>query len=169
AIGGMGGSGKSTLARALAHDEIVRKRFMDGVLWITLGQQATVLAALVDRLQALGDHEFQATTVEAASQRFGDLLKDKQLLLVLDDAWYARDVQPFLVGGTRCHVLLTTRRQEVADDVDAASYALGVMVTTQALVLLHKLIGREMAGAERKAASAVVRAVGNLPLALELV
>ena len=144
ALIGMGGSGKSTLARALAHDPALRAHFRDGVLWVTLGQDAALLPALVDRLQALGDHEFRATTVEAASQRLGDLLQDKTLLLIIDDAWSAADVAPFLSGGPDCHVLITTRRQEVADEAGAASFPLGVMDAPQAQQLLGALLDRPL-------------------------
>ena len=168
ALIGMGGSGKSTLARALAHDPTVRARFLDGVLWVTLGQEAAPLEALVDRLHALGDHDFRATTVEAATQRFGDVLQDKAMLLVLDDAWFVEDVGPFRCGGPGCHVLITTRRQEVADETGAESFALGVMDRDQALTMLAALLERPLAGEERDAAANAGDAVGYLPLALEL-
>ena len=43
---GVGGFGKTTLAQALAHERDVRDWFYDGMLWLTLGENATEQALL---------------------------------------------------------------------------------------------------------------------------
>lgn len=84
AIHGLGSVGKSTLANALAHDKDVQTHFCDGILWATLGQQPDILPLLSGWVQALGDYNFKATSVEATSSHLRTLLYDKVVLLVLE-------------------------------------------------------------------------------------
>ena len=51
---GQGGIGKSVLAAALARDEGMRRRFPDGVFWVTVGERPDVLAAQFELLARLG-------------------------------------------------------------------------------------------------------------------
>lgn len=74
AIHGLGGIGKTTLVTALAHDEDIQKRFSDGVLWATLGQEPDILARLISWVRDLGDNEFPAINVETTSARLRTLL-----------------------------------------------------------------------------------------------
>jgi len=168
AIHGMGGSGKTVVAVALAHDMAVRARFADGVLWATLGQEPDLLGMLSGWIQALGDYGYQPSTVEAASNHLRSFLWDRACLLVVDDAWDPQHVQPFLVGGPRCHTLVTTRDAIVAKVAGAALYELGVMTLNQALDLLSNHLRRGLEGRGKEKAAELAREVGHLPLALEL-
>lgn len=169
AIHGLGSVGKSTLAAAIAHDKEVQAHFCDGILWATLGQQPNLLPLLSGWVQALGDYNFKATSVEATSTQLRTLLYDKAVLLVVDDAWNPEDAQAFNVGGARCQVLVTTREGAIADVLGASTYPLDVMKPSQAMELLTKKLRREITGAERQSALDLAKAVGYLPLALELV
>ncbi|MDJ0773467.1 MAG: effector-associated domain EAD1-containing protein [Mastigocoleus sp. MO_167.B18] len=169
AIHGLGSVGKSTLAAALAHDEEVQAHFSDGILWATLGQQPNVLSLLSGWVQALGDYSFKATSVEATSNQLRTLLYDKAVLLVVDDAWNTIDAQAFNVGGARCQVLVTTREGAIATVLKASTYSLDVMQPEQAMELLTKKLGREITGTEHQSVQDLAKAVGYLPLALELV
>ncbi|MCA1990590.1 MAG: CHAT domain-containing protein [Coleofasciculus sp. S288] len=168
AIHGLGAIGKSTLAAALAHDEAVKNHFSDGILWATLGQQPDVLSLLSGWVKALGDYNFQSTSVEATSAHLRTLLDNKAVLLVVDDAWNPKDAQHFQVGNSRCQMLVTTRDGAIADTLRASTYSLDVMKPEQAMELLTKKLGRELQDAERQSAEALAEAVGYLPLALEL-
>ncbi|MEH2107610.1 NB-ARC domain-containing protein, partial [Nostoc sp.] len=168
AIHGLGSVGKSTLAIALAHDAEVQTRFCDGILWVTLNQQPNVLSLLSGWVQALGDYSFKPTSVEATSSHLRSLLYDKAVLLVVDDAWDTKDAQAFNVGGARCQVLVTTREASIADALGASTYNLDIMTASQAMKLLTKKLGRKITGEERQLAENLAKAVGYLPLALEL-
>ena len=168
AIHGLGGIGKSTLAAALAHDPQVQDRFPDGILWATLGQRPDFLSLLSDWIQALGNYDFRPTTVAAATAHLRTLLHDKAALLVVDDAWDPDHVHPFLVGGPRCRLLITTREAVIAYVVRATLYDLEVMTSEQALALLTEKLNRPLVGEEREEALALAEAVGYLPLALDL-
>jgi hypothetical protein len=166
AVHGLGGIGKTTLVAALAHDPAVQARFPDGVLWVRLGQEPDVLSFLSGWIQALGDYDFRPTVVDMASSHLCTLVHDKACLLVVDDAWQADHVRPFLVGRERCRVLVTTRDATLARKVGAQLYDLDVMTEAQALALFEARLGA--LDGDRGPAAALARELGYLPLALEL-
>ncbi len=168
AIHGLGSVGKSTLAAALAHDRQVQDHFCDGILWATLGQQPHVLSLLSGWVQALGDYNFRATSIETTSSHLRTLLYDKAILLIVDDAWNTEDAPAFNVGGNRCQVLVTTRETAIAKTLRASTYSLDVMKPEQAMELLTKKLERDLTGEEHQSAETLAKAVGYLPLALEL-
>ncbi|WP_322745543.1 NB-ARC domain-containing protein [Plectonema radiosum] len=176
AIHGLGSVGKSTLAAALAHDADIQKHFCDGILWATLSQEPDVLSLLGGWVQGLGDYNYRATSIEATSAHLNTLLFDKAVLLVVDDAWIDEilgwePVQAFKVGGDRTRMLVTTRDASIANFLGANTFSLDVMTETQALKLLTKKLdkqGKQLQEDEIKSAQALAKAVGYLPLALEL-
>ncbi|MDF5729969.1 MAG: NB-ARC domain-containing protein, partial [Rhizonema sp. PD38] len=169
AIHGLGSIGKSTITTALAHDIDVQAHFSDGILWATLGQKPDTLSLLSGWIQALNDHNFKPTSVDAASSHLRTLLYDKAVLVVVDDAWNPLEAQAFNVGGARCQVLVTTRDKAIADSLGASIYSLDVMTPEQAMELLTKKLGRSINKAEYHSASDLASSVGYLPLALELI
>ncbi|MFG6097076.1 NB-ARC domain-containing protein [Leptothoe sp. ISB3NOV94-8A] len=165
AIYGLGGIGKSVLASKLAHDDEVQARFADGILWSTLGQNPDILPLLSGWIQALGDHDYKPTAVEAASNHLRTLLYDKKALLVVDDVWNPAHLEPFRVGGNGCCVLVTTRQAKIPE---AHKYSLNVMTPEQALELMTQKLKEELSAEDRQQALDFAARVGYLPLALEL-
>jgi uncharacterized protein YeeX (DUF496 family) len=165
AIYGLGGIGKSVLAAAIAHDAEVQNRFEDGILWVTLGQEPDLLPLLSAWIQELGDRDFKPTTVDAASMHLRSLLYDKRVLVVVDDVWNPDHAEPFRVGGEGCRVLVTTRE---ADIRGAKRYDLEEMSLGQAVELLTKKYPASVTEGDLQQAEALAKAVGKLPLALEL-
>ena len=136
AIQGLGGIGKTILAQALAWDEQVQKHFCDGILWATLGQQPDILSLLQGWIVTLKDYDYKPTTINAASTHLNSLLHDKAVLLVIDDGWDVKHIEPFLVGSGRCQAIITTRRADVAEEVDAQMYSLDLMSEEQSLMVI---------------------------------
>jgi hypothetical protein len=173
ALHGLGGVGKTALAAAVSHDPRIREHFRDGILWSTLGQSPDCLSLLTGWLHALGDTEYRPTTVSAASAYLRTLLHPASVLLVLDDVWDPEHARPFLAGGPRCRLLLTTRRAHVADELGAQLCALDVMTPREAVELLAKRVaagrgGKPLSESELQQAAALAEETGHLPLALEL-
>ena len=168
AVFGLGGIGKSTLAAAVVQGPAVQERFGDGVLWVTLGQNPELLSLAGQWIRDLGDHDFRALDLRAASGRLRQLLQGRALLLVVDDAWHSEHVEPFRVGGPRCRLLVTTRRAGIADILGAIRHELDVLEPGQAVELLATRRGRPLATQERGQARRLAEALGRLPLALEL-
>lgn len=113
AIQGGAGVGKSTLAAALTHDPDIQTHFVDGILWAEAGQDPDVAAMLSDWLDALGDPIDHSLSIAALAGRLRGQLRDKKMLLVIDNVWYAQSIEPLLGGGQWCHVLLTTRQVDI--------------------------------------------------------
>ena len=110
AIKGWPGVGKTTVASALAYDPDIEKIFPDGVLWTSLGQDPNILSEMATWGRALGtDDILKAKSVEEAQNLLAGLLRNKRMLLIIDDVWKAEDVFPFKVGGLGCATLITTR------------------------------------------------------------
>jgi hypothetical protein len=161
--------GKTTLAAYLARTDEVSRQLPDGVLWATLGQDGELLPNLDGWVQELADdYTLKAQSAEQASARLRRLLHDRAAMLVVDDVWESADALPFLTGGPRCRMLITTRRAAVADELGAKLVPLDPLTPGQALELLGARLGRKLTPAEREKARPVARAVGFLPLALEL-
>ena len=169
AIHGLGGIGKSVLAAALAFDNDLKEKYRDGVLWVTLGQKPDLLAFLWAWIQALGDYDFTPRTISTATAHLRSLLYQRACLLVVDDAWEADDVRPFLVSAPRCRILVTTRRADVASEINSSLHQVDVMTPEQSISLLTSRLNRPIYAEELRDAQQVAKLVGHLPLALELV
>lgn len=142
AIRGWPGVGKTTVAAALAYDQDVKQAFPDGVLWTSLGQKPNLLDELSGWLRALGAKTSDVTSPQDASRMLAELLRDRRMLLIVDDVWNQNDALQFCRGGRECAILVTTRNPDVARDLapDAASiYRLPELTEQQSLDLLAQL------------------------------
>ena len=113
---GAGGFGKTTLARMVAHDPRVRAEFSDGVVWVTVGEDAGALdlaAKLVSAARLFDPTAAEVTDPQAAGAVLGRVLSGRRVLLVVDDVWSTAQVEPFLVGGEGAVRLFTTRQPGV--------------------------------------------------------
>ncbi|MEA3307969.1 MAG: NB-ARC domain-containing protein, partial [Chloroflexota bacterium] len=168
ALHGLGGAGKSTLASALAQDPAVCQRFPDGVFWVYLGQKPKILTRLIELIRGLGDSGFNSLGIYEASTRLHSLLHSRAVLMIIDDVWNSDDVQPFRVGSSRCHLLITTRRADATEPLGAKIYEVNQMSPPQAIELLSNRLFRPLKKREREEARRYAARVGYLPLALAL-
>ena len=170
-LNGLPGVGKTMLAVALAHDRDVLGQFQDGVLWAGLGRQPDVLALLGAWGVSLGVSAEEMARLASGQERARAVhhaIGLRRLLLVADDAWQVEAALAFKVGGPNCAHLLTTRLAAVAlDFADELPTEVHELSQGEGLRLLERL-APEVVQAEPEAASALVQAVGGLPLALTL-
>ena len=161
---GMGGIGKTALAIALCHEDGLQENFPDGVVWVDIGREPDNFSDKIRRVgQALGDAPGYYDTPEASTDRLRVLLKDKAVLLILDDVWDARHVEPFVVEAPRCRMLFTTRNADIALGLGARDIRLDVLEPEQAISLL-----REWTGRGEPVFPEIAERLGYLPLALKL-
>jgi WD40 repeat protein len=169
ALQGMGGLGKSVLAAVFARSCGVRRAFGDGVIWVRVGQQGDVVAALRLVGQALGDHDRSGyLDVAAGRGRLMELLADRACLLVLDDLWDVTHAEAFRDAlGERCRLLITTRDGSLVSAMGAKEQRLDVLSAEQARTLLASWAGGNPSALPPQALQ-VLEECGNLPFAIAL-
>lgn len=171
AVRGWPGVGKTTIARTLAHRAETIKAFPDGVLWTALGPAPSIFAELIAWARALrADEVLQSASIDEASNHLAGILRNRRMLLIVDDAWQVEHVVPFLVGGPRCAMLITTRLNRVAEELapkPADIYRLDVLGEKESLDLLATLAPRVVED-NREACRELVRQIEGLPLALQV-
>ncbi len=170
------GVGKTALAVQLAYDKEVLAHFPDGILWADLGIGSDVLKSLnrwavalgltVPEMGDTGDLAEKTAALVGAMQA---AIGNQRMLLVVDDAWGVEEARTFLIGGSNCGHLVTTRLSDVASEL--ATEGLTTMVDALdedfGLKLLAKNAPKVVANEPEKSRE-LVRAVGGLPLALVL-
>lgn len=144
AVKGWPGVGKTTLATVLAHDPEIAERYPDGVLWVALGERPILNLELSNWLKALGAPA-QSTNLDSneLSMQLQHLLRDKRMLLIIDDVWQIAHARTFQVGGKYCATLLTTRLPSIADVVaytQSNIFTLGILSDRESLTLLRELV-----------------------------
>jgi hypothetical protein len=139
---GAGGFGKTTLARQVCWSRLVQRRFTGGAFEVLIGDQVTAadLAAKIgDLIRTLGDDLSPSSDPDQAGRYLGEVLRRRRgrVLLLIDDVWRADQLRPFLHGGDRCTVLVTTRRPSVLpDEVRQTSVRVDQMTIDEARVAL---------------------------------
>jgi hypothetical protein len=149
-VRGWPGVGKTALVGVLARDPEIVKAFPDGVLWTTLEQNPELISKIAQWGRVLGaDDLLRIPGLEEATGRLGRLLRDRRMLLIVDDIWSAADALPFVraAANSSSALLLTTRLTSVAEafaKFDAAGpdesiYVLPVLAEEDAITLLRYL------------------------------
>ena len=166
-IAGRGGVGKSALAVHIAH--LARTQFPDGQLYVDLhGTDDHPPAArdvLGRFLRALGvDGSTIPDSTDERAELYRDLLADRRVLVVLDNAHSDSQITPLLPAGRLCAVVATSRSR-IGVTLGAKVLDLDVLDTEDATTLLHRMIGPDRGAG----APALCDLVGRLPLAVRIV
>ncbi|CCH31143.1 helix-turn-helix domain-containing protein [Actinosynnema sp. NPDC047251] len=169
-LSGPPGTGKTSVAVRAAHE--LAGYFPDGQFFLKLrgmsaepGRPADVLHLVlrslgVDAVQIPADPEQRAGLCRS-------LLRDRAVLIVLDDAADEAQVRPLLVGGPRCLTLVTSRHLLVGLE-GVRRFPLGALDLDAGLALLTTIIGPARVARERPVAAELVELCGRLPLALRV-
>ncbi|WP_173123317.1 AfsR/SARP family transcriptional regulator [Kibdelosporangium persicum] len=160
---GAAGTGKSTLAVHIGHR--VERSFSDGQVHVVLGDQdpAEVLEYL---LRALGVQDVPESLAERAA-RYRSVLARRELLVVLDNAADASQVAPLLPGSGRSAALITSRTW--LPELHGATHVhVDALTDRDARELLARVAGHDRVAAEPRRAGEILRACGNLPLAIRV-
>ncbi|MCP2245571.1 ATP-binding protein [Lentzea aerocolonigenes] len=173
-VTGTAGVGKTALTVHWAHR--VADRFPDGHLHIdlrghTAGPQLHAHDALARFLRALGiaPTSVPVDTDEAAAL-YRSLLADRRMLVLVDNAARSDQVRPLLPGQGRSLTVVTSRNELAGLTArDGARHlAVNVFSSTDAEVLLSRLLGENRVSAEPDSTRELARLCGNLPLALRI-
>ncbi|USX55525.1 NB-ARC domain-containing protein [Lentzea sp. HUAS12] len=170
------GVGKTSLAVATA--DSLKAHFPDGCLAVDLrgvdDHPVQPGFALERMLTALGvpAGRIPPGSTERSSL-FRTLMRDRRILVVLDNAADEAQVLPLLADSDRSFTIVTCRRS--LPDLDAADRApvqrlvLDVLPEQGAVDLLATIVGEEVVLADPAAAKEVVGLCGHLPLAVRIV
>jgi tetratricopeptide (TPR) repeat protein len=170
-IVGSAGTGKTALAVHFGHRVV--ERFPDGQLYVDLrgfapSSPMTSAKALGQLLRGLGlPPERVPVEEQEQAATYRSLLAGKRVLVVLDNARAADQVEPLLPGSPGCLVLITSRTTLATVD-GAIPLRLGVLSEPDALTLLTRLADADRVRAEPEAATALVGLCARLPLAVRI-
>ncbi len=166
-ITGPAGLGKTTLAVRAAHG--LRPSFPDGTFFLDLfgmsPQPLAVEEALARLLRALGAAEQQIPQdVPGRASLYRSMLRDRRVLVVLDNAAAEEQIRPLLPGGGASGALVTSRRL-LAGLEGVRRLSLGPLPLPDATELLTGILG-ERGG---PALTELAQLCGGLPLALRII
>ena len=170
-ITGSGGMGKTTLAIRAAH--VLRPSFPGGVFFVDLfgmsPRPAAAAEALRLLLRALGaaDEQIPDDVPERASV-YRSLLRDRQALVVLDNAGSEEQVRPLLPGDGASRALITAKRP-LAGLEGVRRLALGPLSLQEAKELLTGILGQRAARDEESALDQLAGLCEGMPLALRII
>ena len=172
-ISGMPGVGKSAFAVKLAHE--VRSRFPDGQLFIDLHgySEHTPLnpgRVLSRILPALGLPSTQVPTdLEDLTNTYRSLVADRRILLVLDNAANALQVQDLIPAAPESAVLITSRSQmpSLAALTGARLLQLAPLQPREAEQLVRAILATAPLPADTDIAQ-IIELCGHLPLAMRI-
>ncbi|MEU9331775.1 tetratricopeptide repeat protein [Streptomyces sp. NPDC048290] len=174
-LSGMAGVGKSAVARHLAR--LVRDRFPDGVLRAHLNGFADNEMGpaepehILDRFLARLPPYSTAKDLAEKSADLCTAVSHRSLLMILDDAFSARQVIPLLPGSGTSAVIITSRLElgGLCAQTEVYSRRVELLSDAAAMEVLHQDVvekDREKYDYEFRE---LVRLCGNLPLALTVV
>jgi DNA-binding SARP family transcriptional activator len=170
-IQGWPGVGKSTTVAALVHNPDIGRAFPDGVLWASLGATPDLLAEILPWADALKLNDPGKTpNLEEIITRLTAVLRDKRMLLIVDDVWQVEHAAPFKVGGRNCALIITSRLNDVAQALAPTPhdvYRLPVLSEEKALNLLGVLSPETLTDHPEEARE-LMRDLEGLPLAIQV-
>jgi len=164
---GMAGVGKTTLASALAHHKDVLERFTDGVLWGRIGPDSELKTLLEQWARELGT---DITDIDDLGTRVRIVcagINKRRLLVVLDDVWSSETARLLRCGSPQSGYILTTRDASIAQLFEPDTPPVPILDPEYAHQLVRELVP-EAWRTDEASVRALVKSVGGLPLALEL-
>ncbi|HEY7142671.1 MAG TPA: BTAD domain-containing putative transcriptional regulator [Streptosporangiaceae bacterium] len=169
-IVGKGGVGKTSLAVHASHG--LADRFPDGQLFADLhggsSRPVSPMQVLERFLRALGaPGSYVPEGLDERAEVYRNLLADRKVLVVLDDAASESQVMPLLPGTGAAAVIVTSRRR-LAGLAGIAHVEVDVFDADKSVDLLARIAGAARVQSQRQAAAAVAEHCGHLPLALRI-
>jgi WD40 repeat protein len=157
ALRGAGGYGKTALAEWLCGEEAVQDAFYDGILWVALGEAPDMVAKIDNLIVLLTGKPSGLTELRPLNARLKEIIGDRHMLLVIDDAWRRQDAEALAFEAPNLTRLVTTRFDDtLATDthkvrVDAMQSAEAVELLTAGLAVPEAEIAASRAALEKLA------------------
>jgi len=167
-VTGPGGIGKTSFSVHLAN--LLREAYPDGQILIGSDGRDGQTGDLVDRvLRALGVQDaHRLTTIEDKVARYRATIRDRRLLIIIDNATGAAEIRP-LVPGAPGTALIVSSRARLTTVPRAEHVELRLFSRDESLTLLRRIVSPDRVAREPDAAVALVTMCAGLPLALRIV
>ncbi len=167
---GKAGIGKTSIAVHASHG--VADHFPDGQLFADLhgggSHMLSPMQVLERFLRALGVPGSQIPeSLDERAEVYRNLLADRKILVVLDDAVSESQVSPLLPGRSAAAVVVTSRRR-LAGLPGVTHVEANVFDAKMSLDLLARIAGEVRVQTQSEAAAEVAEQCGHLPLALRI-
>ncbi|WP_203901693.1 AfsR/SARP family transcriptional regulator [Virgisporangium aliadipatigenens] len=174
-LSGMPGVGKTTLAVHWAH--LRRGRFPDGQIFVNAnafgaGPPVEPHAALRRFLTALGvPADRVPRDTDERRELFDDLVVDRAVLVVVDNARDSTQVRQLLSNSASCVTLVTSRNRLSGLTIRDGARCLTVppLPEPECRTLLGSVIGARRASSEPAGVAELARLSGGLPLVLRII
>ena len=166
ALEGMAGVGKSVLALGICHDERIRARFSDGIIWLDIGKEEKV--SKEDRIKRIAE-AFNEKFSKYCEETYRTLFADRSVLVVLDDVWTQDAIEPLLINSARSRLLYTSRDKRLAGPLGAENFEVGTLDWGQARKFLAIWSGHQKEQLPEPYASDILTECKGLTLALAMV
>ncbi|TYH00377.1 hypothetical protein ES288_A10G271200v1 [Gossypium darwinii] len=172
-VHGMGGIGKTTLVKEIARK--VKGKLFDSVVIATVTQAIDIEKILNQIADFLG-LKFEEQSMVGKAFRLRERMKEKRILVVLDDIWEKLDIEevgiPLGDEHKGCKLLLTSRELNVLlNGMDAQkNFPIGVLNEKEAWDLFKKMAGDCVESCDLKPiAMEVAKKCAGLPIAIATV
>lgn len=178
-IEGPPGVGKTSAAIRCAHEiqGSHHNTYADGELHINLhgfsseGKPVHPGDALEEFLVELGvpPQDIPKQT-EPKAKLYRSVLASRQILIILDNAASAEQIEPLLPGARHCGVIVTSRKKfaGLAMRVGAEMLELGPVTHTEAVAILGQAVGAGVSSTQADQLVTLADQCGRLPLALRI-
>ncbi|GLW56154.1 tetratricopeptide repeat protein [Kitasatospora phosalacinea] len=172
-VSGMGGIGKTALCVQVGHQLL--GHYPDGAHYLDLDDERRdgvpdLAAVLTDLLRSLGvEQEWLHGDFRSLVRQFWDRTRGKRLLLVVENARSAAEVEPLLPASARSLVLVTSHGPLYDLGATADELALAPLGTAHTAELLRLFFGEQRwAAADPEAVRSLTALCGGLPKAVEV-
>jgi tetratricopeptide (TPR) repeat protein/DNA-binding XRE family transcriptional regulator len=173
---GMGGVGKTVLAQQIAYE--CRPHFADGVLWAGLKPNdylggrvdEAIMKSIIDTfVEPYGRSLNNEYDLASRSRILRDVLANKNVLIIIDNAYYSEDIKYLLPSTTeKCSVLITTRNKKILRS-GYQSFQVSPLGATESVDLLRSFLEGTFINWDEAAAIKIVELLKGLPLAIKLI
>lgn len=161
--------GKTSLVVHTAH--LMSDEFPDGQLFVRLGGSRQPVGTGEVLRRFLGALGVLAPAVpdgpEERAEMYRNLIGDRRMLVVLDDAANEKQVLPLLPGNTNCAVVITSRVR-LTNLTGATFIGVGPMSRHDSVALLTHVLGPDTALSQSADLSRLAELCADEPLALRL-
>lgn len=168
---GAGGIGKTTLAIEAANR--FHQHFPDGIFGPIRADEHSPQSFAVHLSRLLDNPQDEPPDNNFAQRTITNILKNKQALIILDNAVKWDDLQYMIPSLTKSTILLTTRDREMSDrlriryqKLAIETIALEIFTEPEAIALFKDMLDQKYSESDRNFYLEIAQSLGFLPIAL---